>query len=119
MVLLDKTPYKDHTVVDDFNDDWYTYLTEEFKVDRNLYKTTDRVVVDCLKCMQTRVIRLDHLKEKIRKLGCFECSICRKNVKSARLAFKVKYGDKNPWQLEEVKKKIKASLVLRKDADKK
>lgn len=99
--------------MDDIDKDWYTYLTEDFKLDRSCYKTSDRVVVDCPKCNHTRVIRINHLKAKIRKLGFFECGPCRKakSLVKARNSFKEKHGVDNPYQLKTVKEKIKTTLV--------
>lgn len=72
--------------------DWYTYLTEDFKLDRSCYKTADRVVVDCPRCGGTDVTRINHLKEKIKKLRCYECSRCRKSdsLVKARAIYKKK-----------------------------
>ncbi len=93
--------------------DWYTYLTENFKLDRKCYKTADRVVVDCPRCEDTQVIRINHLKAKIKQLGFYECSRCRKSdsLIKARKIFKEKHGVENPFQLETVKKKIKETLL--------
>lgn len=92
--------------------DWYTYLTEDFKLDRNHYRTHHRVVVDCPECDETQVVRLNHLKAKIKKLGKYECSKCRKSASliKARKSFKQKYGVDNPYQLDSVKDKIKKSV---------
>lgn len=72
--------------MEDLDLDWYTYLTEDFKLDRNCYKTADRVVVDCPKCGGTTVTRVNHLKAKIKRLRRYECSKCRRKeaLKKAR-----------------------------------
>lgn len=59
--------------------DWYTYLTEDFKLHRAQYRVYHRVVVDCPKCDRTQVVRLNNLKAKIKRLGKYECARCRKS----------------------------------------
>lgn len=95
--------------MNDIDKDWYTYLTEDFKLDRKSYKTSDRAVVDCPKCGITSTIRINHLKSKIKKLGYFECGPCRKKdgAAKARQSCKEKYNGKNPFELDQVKEKIK------------
>ena len=58
--------------------DWYTYLTEDFKLDRGYYRTADYVVVDCPRCCKTQIVRINHLKAKIKRLSKYESSKCRK-----------------------------------------
>ena len=99
------------------NADWYSYLTEDFKLARKAYKNNDRAVFDCPKCGRATVVRIDHIKSKIVRLGFYECSICRRNISTARQAFKDKYGDKNPFQLESVKTKIKETNLERHGVD--
>ncbi len=93
----------------DIDKDWYTYLSEDFKLDRKCYKTADYVVVDCPKCQKSRVLRVNDLKMKIKRLGFFECSRCRKSqsLVIARQSFKDKYGVNNPYSLSEIIDKIK------------
>jgi dephospho-CoA kinase/predicted RNA-binding Zn-ribbon protein involved in translation (DUF1610 family) len=88
---------------------WYDYLTLEFRLDKKAYRVNDRYSFDCPKCGKSGVHRLNHIKRKIKDLGYYECSKCRKQagVSRARDTFKDKYGDKNPFQLESVKKRIK------------
>ena len=95
--------------MDDLNLDWYTYLTENFKLDRSAYKTADKAVVDCPRCEGTDCVRVSHLKAKIKKLGYYECSTCRKrdSIQRARKACNNKYNGKNPFELQSVKEKIK------------
>ena len=73
--------------------DWYTYLTEDFKLDRQIYKSNDKAVFDCPKCEGTDIVRIDHAKEKIGRLGRYECSRCRKQVgvAKAREKLRIKY----------------------------
>lgn len=103
----------------DLDLDWYTYLTEDFKKDRNRYKTVDYAVVDCPICGKADSIRISHLKAKIKRIGKYECSKCRKSasIKRARDAFKAKHGNVNPFQLEPVKDKIKATNLERYGAE--
>lgn len=97
---------------DDFNKDWYTYLSEDFKLDRKAYRTKDYVVVDCPKCDTTQTIRINHLKSKIKRLGYYECSRCRKSksLVKARKCFKQKHGVTNPYQLDNVKDNLKSKF---------
>ena len=99
----------------DLDLDWYTYLTEDFKLDRSVYRSAHKVVVDCPRCGQTQVVRLGHLKAKIKKLKRYECSRCRKadSLVKARAVFKEKYGVSNPFQLESVKESIKQTNIAR------
>lgn len=89
--------------------DWYDYLTPEFKLDRKAYRVNERYAFDCPKCGKSKVYRLNHIKRKIKDLGFYECSTCRKqdSISRARDAFKKKYGVKNPFQLKSVHDKIK------------
>ncbi len=86
----------------EIDSDWYTYLAEEFKIDRNQYQTKDRVVVDCPECSQTRTIRLNHLKAQIKRNRSYSCGLCAKkrSLLKAREKFKEKYGSINPGQLK-------------------
>ena len=70
--------------MDELDLDWYTYLTEDFKLDRKMYKTADRAVVDCPKCGGADSVRINHLKSKIKRLGFYECSKCRKSLGIAK-----------------------------------
>jgi len=105
--------------MDDINLDWYTYLTEDFKLDRKMYTVSDRAVFDCPRCGTTDVVRINHVKAKIKKLAKYECSKCRKRdaIGRARSAFADKHGNMNPWQLEDVKIKSKATLMERYGVD--
>lgn len=87
---------------DDLDLDWYTYLTEDFKLDKKLYKTADKAVFDCPKCGNTDSVRVAHVKAKIKKIGKYECSTCRRDTSKARAAFKEKHGVCNPGQLDHV-----------------
>lgn len=64
--------------------DWYSYLTKGFKLDRTAYSVADRAVFDCPKCRGTSISRINHVKAKIRKIGRFECSKCRKKAGMAK-----------------------------------
>lgn len=64
--------------MEDLDKDWYTYLTEDFKLDRGVYRVNHRAVVDCPRCGGTDIVRINHLKDKIKALGRYECSKCRK-----------------------------------------
>lgn len=99
--------------MENLNLDWYTYLTEDFKLDRSQYKSHHKAVVDCPRCGGTQVVRVNHLKAKIKKLGFYECSRCRKSdsLIRARTAFKDKHGVENPYQLPSVKEKIRNTLM--------
>lgn len=72
-------------ILDNVDLDWYTYLTEDFKLDRDFYTVRSRAVVDCPNCGKTSTIRVDNLKAKIKKLGRFECGLCRRR-KGAEIA---------------------------------
>lgn len=99
--------------------DWYTYLTEDFKLDRKMYTVNDRAVFDCPKCGKTSVVRINHAKAKIKKLGKYECSTCRKraSIKRARSKFKEKHGVENPWQLKGTREKIAKTVTERYGVD--
>lgn len=97
--------------------DWYTYLTDEFKIDRSLYRVNDRYPFTCTKCGNSKVERLNHVKAKIKLIGFYECSKCRISIKEARKVFKDKYGDVNPYQLEKSKRKIKKTNLERHGVD--
>ena len=58
--------------------DWYSYITEDFKLDRSIYRVSERYPFSCPKCGESRVVRLNHVKRKIKDLGYYECSACRK-----------------------------------------
>lgn len=60
--------------------DWYTYLTEDFKLDRSMYKSKDKAVLDCPSCGGTDFIRVDHAKAKIARDGAYACSLCKKRL---------------------------------------
>ena len=91
--------------------DWYSYLTEDFKLPQKAYSVSDKAVFDCAKCEQTSLVRINNAAEKIAKLGYFECSKCRKRASAerAREACLKKHDGKNPFELEHVKKKIRES----------
>ena len=74
--------------MDDINKDWYTYLTEDFKLDRKMYKSAEKAVVDCPKCGNADSVRVGHIKAKIKKLGFYECRSCRRDSATARAAYK-------------------------------
>lgn len=60
----------------DFNDDWYTYLNEDFKLHRKAYKSKSRGVFHCPVCDKSLDMRVDHVKVKIKKIGYFKCCHC-------------------------------------------
>ena len=99
--------------------DWYTYLTEEFKLSRETYRVNERYPFTCPKCKESKIERLNHVKSKLKKLGFYECGTCRKRVgiKKARKAFTEKYDGKNPFQLESVRTKIKKTNLERYGVD--
>ena len=72
-------------------DDWYSYLTEEFKLQKSSYRVYERAPFNCPKCTKSTVVRINHVKAKIVKLGGYECAKCRKQsgaAKSRLLRFK-------------------------------
>jgi transposase-like protein len=93
--------------------DWYSYLTLDFKLAREAYTVNDRAVFTCPQCTTTSVVRINHVKEKIKKLGSYVCGTCRKrdSVKRARAACHEKYGGKNPFSIDEVRAKIRETLL--------
>lgn len=64
--------------------DWYDYLTEDFKKHRKSYRVSEKAVFTCPTCGNADVVRLAHAKEKIKKIGKYECSRCRKRDSIAR-----------------------------------
>lgn len=98
---------------------WYECLTEEFRLPMDSYTVNDRAACTCPKCQSVDMVRINHLKHKVKTLGYYECSKCRKraSVLVARAKFKEKHGDVNPFQLEKTKKKIKETLLKRYGVD--
>lgn len=92
---------------------WYDFLTVEFKLHKDAYIVNDRAAVTCPKCNKVDMVRINHLKAKIKSLGTYECSKCRKqaSISRARAYFKEKHSGLNPFQLESSKKKIKETLL--------
>lgn len=93
--------------------DWYDYLTPAFKLARKSYKVSEKAAVTCPECSAVDLVRLNNLKNKIERLGFYECAKClkAKSIQRARLAFKDKHGEVNPYELEASKLKIKESLL--------
>ena len=88
------------------DNDWYTYLTEDFKLDRAVYRAKHRAVVDCPSCGSTDFVRVNHLKSKVERLGFYECSKCRKKkgAAKARALYKEKHGAVNAFHLNKKSK---------------
>lgn len=65
-------------MANDLDLDWYTYLLEDFKLNRDVYSVNEKAVFSCPRCQGTDVVRINHVKDKIKRLGKYECSKCRK-----------------------------------------
>ena len=76
----------------DIDLDWYTYLTEDFKLHRSQYRTAHKAVVDCPKCNETQVIRINHLKAKIKKLDLIRMTYHPRTKKGDPGALASKFG---------------------------
>ena len=94
---------------------WYECPTEEFRLPMDSYTVNDRAACTCPKCQSVDMVRNNHLKHKVKTLGYYECSKCRKRASAlvARAKFKEKHGDVNPFKMEETKQKIKEALLKR------
>lgn len=92
--------------------DWYTYLTEDFKLHRKQYRIAKKAVFDCPKCGGTDVVRIGHVIDKIKKIGSYICSKCRKGASAARgrAASYAKYG-RNPGSTPEAQAKIRQTTL--------
>ena len=99
----------DESEYNNINMDWYSYLTVEFKLNRSIYKVSDRVVVECPICYSTEIVRISNLKARIKRLNGYKCIKCGKNTTAARKAFVKKYGSESPFHNRDIQSKAQKS----------